>query len=140
MIQAYRGDRTIQKKRWKPVRDKLAEWKKSYEALHCRPQKGPILSYRDGKEFLIIRQRRSGADSMNHRLVGASRQIYLWCEQPRSLAQIREAFPSFGGDQVDSFLAMMVDKKLMFSEGRKYLSLAIPARPRRQVPGAGPSV
>jgi hypothetical protein len=131
MIQAYRGDRTIQKKRWKPVRTKLAEWKKTYDALRSRPQRSPILGYRDGKEFLIIRQRRPGDDPLLHRLVGASRQIYLFCDQPRSLPEIRAGFASFGSDQLHSFLAMMVDKKLMFTEGQRYLSLAIPARPRR---------
>ncbi len=134
MIQAYRGDRTIQKKRWKPVRAKLAEWKKTYGALRSGPQASPILSFRDGKEFLIVRQRRPGDDPLNHRLVGASRQIYLFCDQPRPLSQIRAAFPSFGSDQLHSFLTMMVDKKLMFAEDQRYLSLAIPARARRLYP------
>lgn len=133
MIQAYRGDRTIQKKRWKPVRKKVAEWKKNYEALHYRSNAAPILSYRDGKDFLIIRQRRPNAEPMSHRLVGASRQIYLFCEQPRSLVDILKEFPSLNEGQVRSFLAMMVDKKLAFSENRHYLSLAIPAHPRSTV-------
>lgn len=70
---------------------------------------------------------------MNHRLAGTSRKIYLFCSHPRSLVEILETFPSVGADQVRSFLAMMVDKKLMFSEDQRFLSLAIPARPR----GAG---
>jgi hypothetical protein len=131
MIQAYRGDRTVQRKLWKPVRDRLSEWKRTYEELRCRPDASPILSYRDGKEFLIIRQRRLGADPMNHRLVGASRQIYLFCEQPRPLAEILQGFPLFDESQTRAFLTMMVDKKLMFTENERYLSLAIPARGRR---------
>ena len=131
MIQAYRGDRMKQKTLWKPVRDRLVEWEKTYEALRYRPNAEPILSYRDGKEFLIIRQQRPNADPMNHRLVGASRRIYLFCRQPRSLAEIVEHFPSFGEKQVRTFLNMMVGKKLMFSENSRYLSLAIGAHPRR---------
>ena len=135
MIQAYRGDRTAQKRLWKPVKDKLAEWKRSYEALHNRPQAAPILAYRDGGDFLIIRQRRIGDDPLNHRLTGASRQIYLFCDQCRSLTQIVAAFSPIGEDRLRSFLAMMVDKKLMFSENSQYLSLAIAAHPRRAESG-----
>ena len=137
MIQAYRGDRMKQKTLWKPVRDRLVEWEKTYEALRYRPNAEPILSYRDGKEFLIIRQQRPNADPMNHRLVGASRRIYLFCRQPRSLVEIVEHFPSFGEKQVRTFLNMMVGKKLMFFENSRYLSLAIGAHPRRIETGDG---
>jgi hypothetical protein len=65
---------------------------------------------------------------MEHRLVGTSRRIYLFCMQPRSLKRIRSRFPSFAEDKIVSFLKMMVDKKLMFAETQKYLSLAVPIR------------
>ena len=130
IIQSYRGDRTIQKRLWQPVRGAVAQWKKTYEALFCRPQAEPILSYRDGKTFLIIRQRRLSGKPQTHRLAGTSRQIYLLCEKPRSLAELSSAFPTFGEDQLRSFLKMLVRKKLMFTENGLYLSLAIPARTR----------
>jgi hypothetical protein len=37
-------------------------------------------------------------------------------------------YPGFGEEKVLPFLAMMVDKKLMFREGQRYLSLAVPMR------------
>jgi ribosomal peptide maturation radical SAM protein 1 len=124
-IQSYRGDRLRQKKLWRPVKEKVNTWMKAYAELHRVPGSKPILSYRDGKEFLIINQKRPEIGPMNHRLVGSSRKIYLFCRQPRSLKVILEHFPSFGEDRITAFLKMMVDKRLMFEENSSYLSLAV---------------
>jgi hypothetical protein len=48
--------------------------------------------------------------------------------RPRSLKGIRGRFGSFAEDKIVAFLKMMVDKKLMFAEAEKYLSLAVPMR------------
>ena len=125
MIQAYRGDIGWQKKLWQPVRKQIRLWRKSYEDHQGDGGNSPILSFRDGRDFLIIKERRLQADSIRHRLVGASRQIYLFCLRSRSLKQIRNRFPTFAEDQIVSFLRLMVDKKLMFQEEDDYLSLAI---------------
>jgi radical SAM superfamily enzyme YgiQ (UPF0313 family) len=37
MIQTYRGDLTYQKKIWKPVKKKIAEWQKQYTEIHNGP-------------------------------------------------------------------------------------------------------
>jgi hypothetical protein len=65
---------------------------------------------------------------MTHRLRGSSRQIYLFCEKNRSLSEIAERFPGFGQEKILPFLHLMVDKKLMFREGDRVLSLAVPVR------------
>jgi hypothetical protein len=65
---------------------------------------------------------------MTHRLKDTSRKIYLFCEKNRSLSQILARFPGFGEEKVRPFLNMMVDKKLMFREGERFLSLAVPNR------------
>jgi hypothetical protein len=39
-----------------------------------------------------------------------------------------ERFPGFGQKKILPFLNMMVDKKLMFREGERFLSLAVPVR------------
>ncbi len=65
---------------------------------------------------------------MTHRLKDTSRKIYLFCERNRSLSQILAQFPGFGEEKVRPFLNMMVDKRLMFREGERYLSLAVPIR------------
>jgi hypothetical protein len=68
------------------------------------------------------------ADPLNHRLEGMSREIYLFCGQHRSLKRILQQIPKLTEDRLIPFLKMMVDKKLMFEENKKYLSLAVPIK------------
>ena len=126
MIQAYRGDAGIQTKIWRPVRTAVKNWTHKYHELHRGPSPEPILSFRDGRDFLIIRQRRFESEPMTHRLVGPSRQIYLYCQRHRPLRRIRAKFSSISEDKIVAFLKMMAGKKLMFEENGKYLSLAVP--------------
>ena len=128
MIQAYRGDRGYQRKIWRPVEKKVQTWQKNYSGLIGSSQGLPALELRDGRDFLIIRQRRMDAATLNHRLVGTSRLIYLFCQHHRSIKRIRQRFPAFAEDKILAFLKMMVNKKLMFEEKDKYLSLAIPVK------------
>ena len=129
LIQAYRGDLGFQRKIWQPVKKKIRAWKKEYAGLHRGPLCTPILSFRDGRDFLIIRQKRSNAEPATHRLVGTSRAIYLFCQRHRSLKRILAHFPNITEDRILPFFRMMVDKKLMFEENEKYLSLAVPVKP-----------
>ena len=128
IIQSYRGDLGLQKKLWRPVKKKLEAWKKSYGELHKGPRHENILSFRDGRNFLIIRQKRLNGQSLTHRLEGTSRAIYVFCLRHRSLKKILVRFPSVAIDRIETFLKMMVDKKLMFQENDNYLSLAVPAK------------
>lgn len=128
MIEGYHGGMREQARLWRPVRQALEGWNTAYLSLHQNPKSGPILSYQDGGDFMIIRQRRYRSEDMTHRLRGTSRKIYLFCQENRSLTQIVEQFPDFGEGAILPFLNMMVDKKLMFREGARYLSLAVPLR------------
>lgn len=130
MVQAYRGDLTYQKKIWKPVKKKISAWQKHYAEIHKGPGHLPILSFQDGRDFIIIRQRFFQAESATHRLVGISRLIYLFCQKHRSIETILAKFPGIPDDRILKFLKMMVDKKLMFAEENKYLSLAVPVNPK----------
>ena len=125
MIQAYRGDLIYQKKIWQPVKKKIGEWQKQYTGIHNGPGHLPILSFQDGRDFIIIRHRRFQANPATHRLVGDSRLIYLFCQKHRSLKRILNEFSTLPADKITAFLKMMVDKKLMFAEENKYLSLAV---------------
>lgn len=125
-VQGYRGDRAFQLRLWKPVEKKVRQWERAYAALK-NSGTGPILAYRDGREFLLIRQRTPDGDPIHHRLSGTSRRIYLYCSQNRSLKKIRRQFPTFAGEQIADFLNMMVEKRLMFEENGRFLSLAVPA-------------
>jgi len=128
MIQSYRGDLGHQKRLWQPVKKKVRAWKTAYAELHHGASCSPILTFRDGRDFLIIRQRRFRAEPLTHRLVGTSRAIYLFCQRHRSAKRIVARFSNVGGDRILPFLKMMVDKRLMFEEHGRYLSLAVPVR------------
>jgi ribosomal peptide maturation radical SAM protein 1 len=132
MIQSYRGDLGYQKRLWQPVKKRVRAWNRSYEALHRGPSRSSILSFRDGRDFLIIRQRRPDAEPLTHRLLGTSRRIYLFCQRHRSMKGILDHFPDVGEDKISPFLKMMVDKRLMFEENSRYLSLAVPVRKERE--------
>ena len=128
MMQDYSGQKRYQRQIWKKVEEEVHRWQENYDDLHRSPESGPILSYLDGKEFIIIRQRRPGQDDMTHRLSGTSREIYLFCQTHRSLRAVLAQFPRLQEDTLLPFLKMMVGKRLMFNEGNRYLSLAVPAR------------
>jgi ribosomal peptide maturation radical SAM protein 1 len=128
MIQGYQGNLKEQERLWRPVKQALKDWENSYGALHRSARSGPILSYQDGGDFLVIRERRTGTDDLTHRLQGTSRGIYLFCEENRRITEILNRYPAFGEEKVLPFLTMMVDKKLMFREAERYLSLAVPIR------------
>ncbi len=125
MIQAYRGDLGYQKKLWQPVKRKIREWEKAYDEIHNGHVHSPILTYRDGRDFLVIRQRRLSADPLTHRLEGMSREIYLFCGRHRYFKRILQKFPKLNEGRLSPFLKMMVDKKLMFEEKNQFLSLAV---------------
>ena len=127
-IQSYQGDLGLQRKLWQPVKKKLKAWETSYGELHKGPRYENILTFRDGRNFMIIRQKKLNGRALTHRLEGTSRAIYLFCMQHRSLKRILARFPSVATDRIEAFLKMMVDKKLMFQENNNYLSLAVPAK------------
>jgi len=129
-IQAYRGDLRHQKKIWKPVKEQLKIWKEIYADLHRYPRSGPALSFRSSPEFMIIYQREYKSAPLTHRLVGKSKDIYLHCGTHRSFRQIKGHFPSLDEKKLLSFLQMMVNKKLMFKENDRYLSLAAAVNPK----------
>jgi len=128
MIQGYRGKIREQKKLWNPVRKKINDWTRYYMDMHSLPKDEPILGYQDGESFLIIRQRISRGKNMIHKLKGLSRSIYLFCIKNRSFSEILDHFPGLDHLRLLPFLRMMVEKRLMFNEGDRYLSLAVPLR------------
>ncbi len=123
--QAYRGNLVHQKKIWRPVEAKVAAWQADYAALRRDSDQGPILGYQDGRDFLIIRQKRPDAEPLTHRLEGVSRKIYLFCRHHRRIERILAHFPGLAADKLLPFLNMMTDKHLMYAEGDCYLSLAV---------------
>ncbi|MCP3955160.1 MAG: radical SAM protein, partial [Desulfobacterales bacterium] len=124
-IRAYRGDRVKQKKLWRPVVRRIRQWETDYAALMSQNPAMPVLSYRDGGDFIIIRHREAAGRTHSHRLTGTSRGIYLFCRQQRTLKSIASRHAGFSQQQIKDFLDDMVRQKLMFTESGRYLSLAV---------------
>lgn len=123
LVHGYRGDQVRQRQMWKPVTNKIKLW----HSFHRRRAKYdiPPLSYRDGGSFIIIRQEQIEGKPLQHRLSGTSRSIYLFCTTLRIFTEIKAKFPAVHEHALLQFLEDLVEKKLVFSEQTKYLSLAI---------------
>ena len=119
----YRSaDRKQQKQLWAPVRKKLKAW----QAFHRkRRSRRPALSFRDGGNFLIIRQERPGLDTLHHRLSGLSRAIYLHCGQPATQKELLRTFNRVKEEQLCRFLADLEEKHLLYHTRDGYLALAV---------------
>jgi ribosomal peptide maturation radical SAM protein 1 len=121
MIKTYVGDRKRQHQLWRPVARAVAEWQR----LHDRQRREPILSFRDGGDFLLIRRRLGDSEPETYRLRGASRDIYRFCEERQTLDQLHRQFPRFSLDRLQAFVSDLVRLRLMFQERDQVLSLAI---------------
>lgn len=125
LVSGYRGDRLRQKKLWRQVRRKITVWQEFHRQR--RGREVLPLSYRDGGSFLVISQELPRQPSLLHRLRGVSRQLYLACEQPQSLAAIGAAFPRLSPAAIEIFVDQLCRKRLMFREGDRVLALAVRA-------------
>jgi ribosomal peptide maturation radical SAM protein 1 len=122
LIKGYRGDKSKQQKLWKPVHKEIQRWQDFHKR---RDNTQPPLSYRDGGDFLLIRQERPDNSPHLHRLRGSSRKIYLFCRSIRSIHEIQTAFPQIKKTNLLSFLNDLTSKKILFTEDDLFLALAI---------------
>lgn len=118
----YRGDRGWQRRLWAPVRHKMRGWRKFHDG---RKNRFPALSYRDGGNFLIIRQERPGQPVLHHRLQGLSREIYLHCRVPIKRKRLPQVFSQVKEKQISHFLTDLEAKHLLFQDHDSCLALAI---------------
>lgn len=125
LVKDYRGDRTYQRKIWKPVAEKIKKWQQYHDKRRHDALQKPLLYYRDGGNFLLVRQERPDGKILHHRLKGASRQIYLYCTHIRSKKELFKKFPAVPPQNILSFLGDLQEKRILFSEKNKYLSLAV---------------
>lgn len=124
LVKGYRGDRQQQRTIWNPVKKKVKKWQVFHgkQVKSCRP----LLSMRDGGDFLLIRQVTEDGEVLHHRLRGVSRFVYLSCYEINTVSNILQQFATLSEKAIVSFLNDLVNKKIMFSQDNKYLALAIP--------------
>lgn len=124
LVKDYRGGRAYQRKIWKPVVRKIRKWQLYHAERKQDALQQPLLSFRDGGAFLLIRQELPDGKILHHRLQGTSRLLYLFCLVVRTEKEIREKFPAVQPRKIMSFLADLQKKRVLFSEKNKYLALA----------------
>jgi ribosomal peptide maturation radical SAM protein 1 len=125
LVKAYRGDRALQKKIWVPVQKKIKIWQECHAAKERDVMNKPLLSYRDGGDFLLIRQELPDSTILHHRLRNTSRLLYLFCTRIRTLKEVEKKFPGLPSSNILSFLAELQRKRILFCEKNRYLSLAV---------------
>ncbi len=123
LTKEYRGDRQKQRKLWQPVRESIARWQHFHS--HRNSTFSCALSYRDGGGFLIIRQELPQAPPLRHRLQGFSRAIYLFCDEIRTVNDICGQFKNLKESAILAFIHQLCQKRLMYRENNRILSLAI---------------
>ena len=127
LVYDYQGSgRRRQKRLWAPVRKKLKAWQSFHQKRRCGR---PALSFRDGGDFLIIRQERPGLDTLHHRLAGLSRDIYLHCVQPVTEKELLHTFSRVTKEQLHHFLTDLEKKQLLYHSHDRYLALAVRSAP-----------
>jgi ribosomal peptide maturation radical SAM protein 1 len=116
---------------WDPVLVAVKRWRRHFDLLKRSRLAGvgsKALAYTDGGEFLEIVDRRK--DFQVFTLDKSWRDIYLFCTNIRSEQEIAHRFDGALSHQVVvDQLGEMVDAKLMFREGDRFLSLAVAVRP-----------
>ena len=128
MVKDYRGDKLHQRKIWVPVDLKIKRWQHYHAQRNKSGLHSPLLFYRDGGNFLLIRQELPDGKVLHHKLKGASRKIFLSCTRIRSTSELLQNFPGIPPDRIVSFLADLRKKRLLFSEKDRHLSLAVHLR------------
>jgi radical SAM superfamily enzyme YgiQ (UPF0313 family) len=125
LVKDYRGDRVYQRNIWKPVVQKIKKWQLYHEERKQNALQKPLLYYRDGGDFLLVRQELPDGKILHHRLKGTSRQIYLFCTDIRTEKEVCKKFPAVPPKKILFFLADLKKKRILFSEKNKYLALAV---------------
>lgn len=125
LIQSFRGDKQLQHEIWKPVREKIEFWADFHEH---RENIRPPLSYRQGNNFMIIRQEYPGRETLHHRLHGLSQKIYLACYIPVTIKILLRKFNSITEKQLKDFLTDLKQKRLLYYDKSSCLALAVKDR------------
>ena len=85
----------------------------------------PSLSYRNGGDFIIIRQEHPDVQTQHHRLTGMSREIYLACRKPVPIKSLLSDFNSVTEKALTIFLDDLENKRLLFRDEEMCLALAV---------------
>ena len=119
----YKAKGTLPDAAYLPLHQEVARWQQRW-----RGTSKPRLIYgRDDKQLAVLDGRSS--EPRIHRFSGLAADVYEFCcSTDRSAANVREHFSDASSASIDEALTKHLSLGLMYREGDKYLSLAIPNR------------
>ncbi len=120
---SYDGDRGRQLSLWKPVIKRVKEWRRRWHEL--RAKEGPLLYWRRGDGFIVVRQVLPDGRKLHHRLKGKAMDICLFLRKTRTFRELREKFGDIPESELKNFLNSMYKKRLIFKSKDGYLFLPI---------------
>jgi ribosomal peptide maturation radical SAM protein 1 len=110
--------------RYEAWRAMFAPWQKETE----RRVTQPLFFYQDGGTFASLTDLRSGCAERTE-LTKEERDVYAFCADVRTLAEIQSQFPALKEEERESMLDRFTAKGWMYREQNRYLSLAIRLHP-----------
>lgn len=123
---------------WEAVNRSLETWKARYEEQVERFSVSPLLLYEDlGSGLRIIDYRFTPPRVFE--LDERSRRLYLACEEATSVETLAATCPELSLDELLALLEQWVEDRIAFREGKRYLTLAIPADPTLRMDYRGSS-
>jgi ribosomal peptide maturation radical SAM protein 1 len=116
----------------KPLGEAIERWR------DLKVRAAGSLSYRRGPGFLLVQDRRPGFETADYRFDGAEAKIYVACDAGATAAEIHrqlvaEGDHTIGVAEIENYLQELVESRLMYREGKSFLSLAV-AVGRTRVP------
>jgi Radical SAM superfamily len=117
---------------WQEVHGAVARWKQRFDQQTSRYDIPSLLLYEDNGERLIVTDYRTTPPRVLH-LDHRSRAICLACEEARTIPQMQRSCPDLPEEEIAKELDDLERERLVFHEGRQYLSLAVPADPVRRL-------
>ncbi len=109
-----------------PLLAAIEQWRSDSPAAYRK------LRYRRGPGFIIIDDQRPGVGPHRYKLDDVEAEIYLACDagaQPSSIRELLGPDAGLSDDDLRAFLDELVACGLIYREGDRYLSLAIPEDP-----------
>jgi ribosomal peptide maturation radical SAM protein 1 len=109
-----------------PVKEVIDEWRERYAVGFGS------LRYRLGPGFMVINDRRPNLETCDYRLGEREARIYLACDEGSTAASIWSGLQAAGDtdlttQDVEDFLGLLEQSRLVYEEGGRYLSLALRA-------------
>ena len=100
----------------KPAVDLISAWQKA--------DRSAVLDAHIMPGELLIVDTRFG-EKKEYRLAGLERDLYLYCDESRSLGSLTTNFPETAPESLQKGLDLFLANRLMLQEGNSYLSLAV---------------